>query len=208
MTTPQPIRSVRLARPGRAAPRSSAVRPHRSRSRGVDQYGIRTSRADGTPDPGSPAIDGGIRVDTDASVKRYGPDTDGPINSVLVPIAGGPHSKAAVDVAAEVADRRDASLSVMTVVSPSAARSARGMAEARLHNYADTIDRAPTNADLYTRNDVVAAIADRSYDHGLVVVGASERSLLGRLLRGTVPERLDGRAAAPVLVVERETSPG
>jgi len=201
MTTP------RLPRHARPAPRPAAARPHRSRLPArPGQHGIRAARATGTPDPDPTAVDGELRVDVDASVERYGPDGRGPIDSVLVPIAGGPHSKAAVDVAAEVADRRDASLAIMTVVPPSAARSARGMAEARLHNYVDTVDRAATSADLYTREDVVAAIADRSRDHGLVVVGASERSLLGRLLRDTIPQRLDGRAAAPVLVVERDAT--
>lgn len=197
--------------------RPSTARQHRSRPLAARvRRGFRASRATDTPEPapapasepGSIASDGELRVDADASIERYGPDASGPIESVLVPIAGGPHSKAAVDVAAEVADRRDASLTAMTVVSPSAARSARGVAEARLHNYVDTVDRMPASADVYTREDVVAAIADRSRDHGLVVVGASERSLLGRLLRATVPERLDARAAAPVLVVERTASPG
>jgi len=71
----------------------------------------------------------------------------------------------------------------------------------------DTVDRTPISAAVDIRGDVVAAIADRSADRDLVV-GASERSPLGRLLRGTVPERPATRTAAPLLVVERDAGPG
>lgn len=143
-------------------------------------------------------------VDAGVSVTRFGARTREVLESVLVPIAGGPNSGAAVDVALALARDRNASVRLMTVVS-SGDGAARMRAEARLYNHADDLDTVPFDIRVRTGEDVVAGIANSARGCDLTVIGGSERSLFHRLLTGTVPEQLAERSETSLLVVERDT---
>ena len=144
-------------------------------------------------------------VDPGLSITHFGPSTRRDLDSVLVPIAGGPNSDAAVSVAADLARYWHASLLLLTVVPPSRDRSTWMEADARLHNYADDVDTVPVEVGVRTRDDIVTAITECARDHDLVVIGKSERSFFRRLFRGTIPEQLAERTDTPLFVVEYET---
>lgn len=141
-------------------------------------------------------------IDADVTLEQYGPTTRKAIESILVPVAGGPHSDVAVRLAANIAESWGASLHLLTVVSPSADEREREDAEANLRTYADSVETVPVESRLETHEDVVAAIADRTPTHELVVIGASEGSLFRRVVRGTIPERLGSESRAPIFVVK------
>ena len=141
-------------------------------------------------------------IDSEVTLEQYGPTTRRAIESILVPVAGGPHSDVAVRLAANIAESWDAAVQLLTVVPPSADERKRADAEARLQTYADTVDAVPVDTRLETRDDVVAAIADLTRAHEIVVIGASEGSLFRRFFRGTVPERLGSASQAPIFVVK------
>lgn len=147
---------------------------------------------------GLPDLDAGV------SVTHFGTRTGDGLESILVPIAGGPNSGAAVDVALALARYWNASLRLVTVVS-SGDDAARMKADARLHNHTDHLSTVPFDVCVRTGEDVVAAITDSARDHDLTVIGGSERSLFHRLFTGTVPEQLAERSETPLSVVERDT---
>jgi nucleotide-binding universal stress UspA family protein len=141
-------------------------------------------------------------IESEVTLEQYGPTTRRAIESILVPVAGGPHSDVAVRLAANIAESWNASVQLLTVVPPSADQGERADAEARLRTYAETVEAVPVDTRLETRDDVVAAIADLTRSHELVVIGASEGSLFRRFFRGTVPERLGSESRVPIFVVK------
>lgn len=153
---------------------------------------------------GLPDISRLPELDAGVSVTHFGARSRSVLESILVPVSGGPNSGAAVDVALALARYWSASLRLMTVVS-SGEGAARMEADTRLHNYTDDIDTVPFDICVRTREDVMVAITDAAGDHDLTVIGESERSLFRRLFTGTIPERLAERSETPLLVVERDT---
>jgi nucleotide-binding universal stress UspA family protein len=142
--------------------------------------------------------------DADVSITHFGPRTRRGIASILVPVAGGSNSDAALDVASDLARTWNASLHLLTVVS-SSDNSAWMAADTRLNNYADVIEAVPVETHVRTRKDVVATITEFAQSHDLVVIGGSERSLFRRLFKGTIPKQLAKQSETPIFVVERNS---
>lgn len=141
-------------------------------------------------------------IESEVTLEQYGPTTRRTIESILVPVAGGPHSDVAVRLAANIAESWDAAVQLLTVLAPSADDRERSDAEARLRTYAETVEVVPVETRVETRDDVVSALADLTRRHELVVIGASEGSLFRRFFRGTIPSRLGSASGAPIFVVK------
>lgn len=139
----------------------------------------------------------------DVSVSHYGPATRDVVESILVPIAGGPNSHATVRVSVEVARDLVARLEFLTVVAAGADSARRMKAEGRLHNHADEISGVRTELDVVASDDVVSTIDRRSQEHALIVIGDSERSVFRRIFTGSVPRRLTEETDVPIIVVEQ-----
>lgn len=180
---------------------------HESPSSPVDES--RASQA------GSTAVGVGLRRDLDewtgstgdgVTVERRGPAAGEAVDSVLVPVADGPYSYFAASLGARLAERRSASVELLTVVLATASRTERMQADARLNNFASEFDDVPVDCDVVVDDDVAATLADRARDHGVVCIGGSDRSLFRRVLWGTVPDRLADRSDVLVLVVRGDTT--
>ncbi len=159
--------------------------------------------------------DAGLRRDLDewrgsaddgVTVERRGPAAGSPVDSVLVPVADGPYSYFAASLGARLAERRSASVELLTVVLTTAGRTERMQADARLNNFASEFDDVPVDCDVVVDDDVAATLADRARDHGVVCIGGSDRSLFRRVLWGTVPDRLADRSDVLVLVVRGDAT--
>lgn len=135
------------------------------------------------------------------SIRHYGAGVRTTIDAVFVPIAGGPHGPAAIQVARRVAEDWNASLTLFTVIAADSDASRREQATDRLQAHADDITAVPTTVEVTASDAVVETLAQRSQGHELIVMGASERSLFGRLFTGPVPERLTDRTEQPIIVV-------
>jgi nucleotide-binding universal stress UspA family protein len=137
------------------------------------------------------------------TIERYGPPASQRIESILVPVAGGPNSDAAVALASNVAAGWDASVTLLTVVPTDATDERTETAETTLRDYADEAAVDTVETAVVASDDVVSTIAGESDAHDLLVVGASERSLFARVFRGSIPERLGETTRAPMFVVSR-----
>jgi nucleotide-binding universal stress UspA family protein len=137
------------------------------------------------------------RARCDLYAERIGREADG-VDSVLLPVAGGPHVDAAVTAAAAIAARNDARVLAFSVAAPGEGDgAARFVAEAReaLAATGATVETATREAE-----DVTAAILEAAPDHDVIVMGATRQGALRRRLVGSVPRRVVGRADATVIL--------
>lgn len=139
----------------------------------------------------------------DVTINQYGPGTNQAINSVLVPVAGGPNSDAAVALANSIASEWGASIRVLTVVSKDPTDDLRRDAAERLDAYTDSVTESPVETTLVCSDDVVSTIAAESDAHEILVIGASERTLFKRFFSGSVPNKLRQKTRAPMFVVSQ-----
>ena len=137
------------------------------------------------------------------------------VETILVATDGSPASAAAGEEAIDLAGRLDARLIVINVVNvpelttasavyPGTVVSAREEAEDIAREVVEEARRAGVNAAFLTWEGqpgeaIVAAAEAESVD--LIVVGTHGRSVVGRLLLGSVSEYVVRHAHAPVLVV-------
>jgi nucleotide-binding universal stress UspA family protein len=126
-------------------------------------------------------------------------------SSILVPIAGGPHSGAGIDVAHALAKRHDAWVELLHVVPPDARSDRRETGERVL---ARGIDRLGDDADgdtwLLEAEDVVDAIVEQSVHYDLTILGAPRQGRLRRFVFGSTTGAVRDRARSGVLTVWSE----
>ena len=140
----------------------------------------------------------------DVFVKRIRtPSTD--INSILVPVAGGPHCELAVELAGTIAPQRDAEVHLLHVTHPDAQVSKQGDTSALLRDYESVFDDIDISVEsTIIRSDHVAgAITDETVNHDLTILGATRDPFLKRKLVGSVAEGVGRTAASPVIVTRK-----
>lgn len=124
------------------------------------------------------------------------------IDSVLVPIAGGPHSGMAIDVGLALARSNDASLELLHVHGP--ADEAREEGELILERGMDRVgDYENADATLQESTDIQGTILDHTSTADVTVLGAPQEGLLRRFVFGTVPEEVVERADRTILTAHR-----
>jgi len=127
---------------------------------------------------------------------------DGKIKRVLVPTAGGPNAKLALEWGSWIVRQNKGNLTLISV-----ARDERGKkrAEASLKETEKAAHLGENRIDervIYGKN-VVSAILRESTDYDLILIGASKVGLWKRIRFGTVPEKLTRLSSIPVLVVRK-----
>jgi nucleotide-binding universal stress UspA family protein len=120
--------------------------------------------------------------------------------SILVPVAGGPHSGLAVEVACALARHADAWVELFTVIpeEPTAEERSAG---------ADHLPKARRSADgfenldtwLYEADDPAMAIAEQSEYYDAVVMGAPTKGRIRRTVFGSTPDCVDRSVDIPVI---------
>jgi nucleotide-binding universal stress UspA family protein len=127
------------------------------------------------------------------------------VDSILVPVAGGPHCELAVDLAGTIASRRDAAVHLLHVTHPDADGSTLEDASDLLQDYGSLLTDMDITVESTTiRSDHVAgALTDETAKHDLTVLGASRDRFLKRKLVGSVAEGV-GRAAASSVILTRK----
>jgi nucleotide-binding universal stress UspA family protein len=128
-------------------------------------------------------------------------DTD----SILVPVAGGPHCELAVELAGTVASQRDAAVQLLHVHHPDADDSTKADISALLQDYGSSLTDMDISVESTTiRSDHVAgAITDETAHHDLTVLGATRDPFLKRKLVGSVAEGVGRTAASSVILTRR-----
>lgn len=155
------------------------------------------------------------RAPCDLYVERVGREADG-VDSVLLPVAGGPHVRAAATAARAIADRNDAPVHVLSVETPGSegadgyiteARELLGtVGERRGTGEGGTVGTVGTGPHVRVETgtvraeDVTDALVAAAADHDVVVLGATRQGPLRRRLVGSVPRRIVGRTDTTVII--------
>ncbi|RQG97702.1 amino acid permease [Natrarchaeobius chitinivorans] len=125
------------------------------------------------------------------------------IDSVLVPTAGGPDSDLSAEVARDLRTQTDADITLLHVVDDETQRSD---GETFLTEWATERGLEDAEIRIDASGNVEEAIATAASDHSLLVIGATERGLLSRLLRGSLAYDVVNDVDCSVLLAEQPTS--
>ena len=136
---------------------------------------------------------------TDTVVANGCGDLDA-VASILVPVAGGPHTALTVRVARALAAHTDAWIELFTVVPEDAdadrrSAGAEHLAAARGH----LGEFEAFDTWLYEADDPAAAIAEQSAYYDAVVMGAPTKGRLKRIVFGSTPASVDDSVDIPVI---------
>lgn len=174
----------------------------------VGAFSVSTIVAEDRPRSGVPSLrefdgtDGAITPGECDAITVTGIEYLDSIDSVLVPIAGGPHSGMAIDVGLALARQNDAPLELLHVHAPGddAEESAERIMERGMDRVAayGEVDR-----NLLESADVRRAIVDRSSPFDVTVLGAPRDGPLRRFVFGTVPDEVISRADRTILTAHR-----
>ena len=124
----------------------------------------------------------------------------GTVPSILLPVAGGPHSGLATDVADRIGADFDAWIDVLHVVDPDAPDRRREQARAHVDAAAQRIGRPESTSTWVLESpDVADAIVEQSQYYGLTVVGAPTKGRLRRFIAGSTNRQIRSNAHSVVL---------
>lgn len=121
---------------------------------------------------------------------------------ILVPVAGGPNSLYALEIASILAEKDDSQIVTLIVDD--------GKEKARLTISADMCkDRQIAFSRLSTKliqaQDVVEAIVEEAENHDLVIIGSSREPLIRQLTRDSVSHSVAARCPKPMVIVKART---
>ena len=157
----------------------------------------------------APTVDTVVRdAPCDVFLKKIGTGAAEPVESILLPTAGGPHAAFAREIAGIVARSTGARLHVVTVLKPGASRADRERAETLLDAATDELSEFDVTADLIEDDDVVGAIVTQTRDHDLLLIGGTRESMVQRVLFGAIPEAVGQRAHTTVIMTKRHLDLG
>lgn len=139
------------------------------------------------------------RAPCDLYVERVGREADG-VDSVLLPVAGGPHVETAARAAVAIARRNDARVLVYSVDSPGDGTASKFATEGVELVQAAGGDAVQVDRTVVTHDDVTAAIVDEASAHDIVVLGTTRQGALRRKLAGSVPRRVVDRTDVTVIL--------
>lgn len=142
----------------------------------------------------------------DLYIERVGREANG-VESVLLPVAGGPHVGAAARVAGAIAARNDARVVVFSVADPN---DDAELSEDRIAAGRNAVSEfAPVvKTRTVTSDDVTGAVIAEVENHDVVVFGATRQGALRRRLAGSVPRRVVGRTETTVIIARDAAAVG
>ncbi|MFC4987993.1 universal stress protein [Saliphagus infecundisoli] len=139
----------------------------------------------------------------DVLVKRIDRASDA-VESILVPVAGGPHTEYAAEVAGSIAREHGARVELVTVVGD---EDEERMAEARelLTQTSAALGAVESVEETVLVGDVVPEIVERGRErgHDVTVLGATRGGFLRRVLVGDVPEAIARESEGAVIMARR-----
>ncbi|ELZ31427.1 UspA domain protein [Halogeometricum pallidum JCM 14848] len=137
------------------------------------------------------------RAPCDLYVERVGHEANG-VDSVLLPVAGGPHVETAARAATAIAARNDARVLVFSVETSGDAASFVAEGRDALADV-DGPD-VPVETAVRESDDVTDALVTEAAAHDVVVLGATRKGALRRNLAGSVPRKFVDRTDRTVIL--------
>lgn len=143
------------------------------------------------------------RVDCDTVVVNDRDELE-ELRSLLVPIAGGPHTDAVLAVAGDVASAHDASVELLHVVDEDPSEETREAAAELLSNAASSLPSSlSVTSTVVEAADVVDPIRDASAEHDCTIIGAPTKGRLKRFVLDSHAEQITDAARNTVAMVRR-----
>ncbi|MFB6310046.1 MAG: universal stress protein [Salinirussus sp.] len=166
-----------------------------------------TSRADAVL--GTTVDDLVERAPCDLYVERVGREADG-VETVFLPVAGGPHVGAAARVAAAIAARNEAQIVIYSVAPDP---DERELGASRVTAGQEAIETIPgIDPDIETEvvvdSEPSAAVIAEAANHDVVVLGATRHGAFRRRLTGSIPRRVVDRTDTTVIIARDAASVG
>ena len=118
---------------------------------------------------------------------------------IVIPTAGTPNDDLCATVATRFAETFDSEITLLHVVG---GESARGGGERFLEDWAERMDLDDAKLEVAVSSDLEAAIGAAADEHTLLLIGASERGLLSRLVRRSLIYDVVERVDSSVLLAE------
>ncbi len=124
----------------------------------------------------------------------------GKYKNILVPIAGGPNSAFAFEVASILLEREGGVITLLTVDTGKKTLDIDGFI--REHGATARLSPGKIQKKSIRADDVTGAIVEESRDHDLVVVGITNKPLMYRAVHSTIPERVADGVKKPLVMVK------
>ena len=142
-------------------------------------------------------------ADADVLVERIGPDATGDADDVLVPVAGGEHSKFAAALADDIASQHDGHIDIVHVIDSNASQSERDRAQELIENILDDIETDGADGEIIEDGNVEDAIVERSGEYDVILTGATREGLLQQFVFGALPEKIGWRSNGTVIMAKK-----
>jgi uncharacterized hydrophobic protein (TIGR00271 family) len=140
--------------------------------------------------------------------------------SVIVPTAGGPNAPLAIRLALLLAREHQASVTTIYIADENASREEIEDGNLRIRQTISAMreqaaelskqtgeklgsEDIPIKGHVIKSSNVVSGIAETGVDYDLMLLGATEESLIDQMLFGTIPEQVASESAIPVVIVKR-----
>jgi nucleotide-binding universal stress UspA family protein len=119
---------------------------------------------------------------------------------ILVPVAGGPNSSFALEIASILLDREEGEIVLFTVDTGGKKIDLKQFIEVHCETLGLGRDRLRSKVTL--SDDVVHAILKESRDYDLLVIGITNRSFMYRAVRASIPETIALSIERPLVMVK------
>ena len=133
---------------------------------------------------------------------------DGSVDSILVPIAGGPHAGLAIETAGAFARETKATIHAVYVIDPDASEETRQIAESMLADRTASVQDVGVEMSLLESDDVVSALVEESTHHDRTIIGATREGIVQKFVFGSIPETIAERAPTTVIMAKRDLDVG
>ncbi len=140
----------------------------------------------------------------DVFIERVGTTANG-MEAILLPTDGGPHIEPATDLAAAVARTNDATVRVVSYVSPTADDTAREAAREHVATATEGLADVSVTTNVTEEESVTDAIIAAGMEHDLTVLGATRERRVRQRVVGSVARAVGRHATVPVVIAKRQT---
>jgi nucleotide-binding universal stress UspA family protein len=126
------------------------------------------------------------------------------IHRILVPTAGGPNARLALDMGITLARRYKAEVTLLTIAKKGQEEAARRLLERSVQQ---AKSRQPVRQQAVVADHIVKSILHEARDYDVVILGASHEGVFQQILFGVIPEQIAKRCPKTVIMVKGSQGP-
>ena len=140
-----------------------------------------------------------VKARCDVAVVRFERGEERKIRKILIPTAGGPHALLAAELARDLARQYGAEVTLMYA----GEERKRQRAERAFEETSKPLEGIKVSRTFVVIRDSVKAIARESYNHDVVLIGASNKPFLKNFLLGVFPEMVAKRSSRTLVMTRK-----